>query len=558
MAKGKYDYDFVLDEEAVRQGNSSHTKILQMVSPGTRVLECGPADGIMTRYLKEVLHCTVYIIEIDETCYEHAIQYADGGVCASLEDDSWMEQFENESFDYILYADVLEHLRNPQAVLTKMKRYLKSDGAVILSVPNVANGDIIMNLLCDQFTYTPLGLLDDTHIHLFARKSLHAMIQDAGYFAACETCTRVPLFATEQGDFLHPEQRDRLERALEDHPTRNIYQYILRLSLKEVPLQSDIETIAYDTAEVKSRFYFDLGAGFSEKSRQDHEAACLSDGRVSYSVQLPENCVAVRFDPVENQACIVQNAVATIDDQPVDMLAANGSRIGTMMLFSNEDPQMLIHVPEGGRVLKLETSLKVLSTGQLHELSELVNQILQQIQRMVEFKDGQLDAAEAAHNETKNTLAASEAALSFTREVLADREINLAKAKEDLEVSEAALTFTREVLADREIELAKTKESLEVSEAALTFTREVLAARENELARTQSQLESAIRRKIKLEDLSAKQRAENQALQEKLAACIQERDRLINDVNALYASSSWKITKPIRALKGAFSRRNRR
>ena len=110
-----------------------------------------------------------------------------------------MDSLPDGAFDYILYADVLEHLRDPQVVLAKMKRFLKPDGVVLLSVPNVANGDIIANLLCDQFTYTPLGLLDNTHIHLFARKSLHDMIRTAGYYLAQESCTRVPLFATEQG-----------------------------------------------------------------------------------------------------------------------------------------------------------------------------------------------------------------------------------------------------------------------------------------------------------------------------------------------------------------------
>ena len=152
----KYAYEFVLDKNSVENTETSHSIILRQVSEGARILECGPGGGIMTRYLKEQLHCNVTILEVDSQSFERAMQYADFGFCVNLEDDEWMAELEEGAFDYILYADVLEHLSNPTAVLKKMRRFLKSDGHVILSVPNVAYGDIVMNLLRDQFTYTDL------------------------------------------------------------------------------------------------------------------------------------------------------------------------------------------------------------------------------------------------------------------------------------------------------------------------------------------------------------------------------------------------------------------
>ena len=251
MDEKKYCSRTIITEEDVEREESSQTKLLKMISPGATVLECGPGGGAMTRYLKKALHCAVYVIEFDPEYYRHAMPYSDGGVCADLEDDNWMDQFDDASFDYILYADVLEHLRDPQKVLSKMKRYLKPDGSVLLSVPNVAHGDILMNLLCDQFTYTPTGLLDDTHIHLFARKSLHAMIHEAGYYLARETYISVPLFSTEQGALLREVPGELLKGVLENHTTRNVYQFICKLVLKETKTQSDIGLTEQETSSAK-------------------------------------------------------------------------------------------------------------------------------------------------------------------------------------------------------------------------------------------------------------------------------------------------------------------
>jgi len=349
----KYDYHFVLDEETVRQGNDSHSKILQQVRAGSTVLECGPGGGLMTRYLKETLCCTVYILEVDPDCYTKTICYADGGVCADLEQDDWMSEFEDKFFDYILYADVLEHLRNPQTVLIKMKHFLKPEGRVLLSVPNVANGDIIANLLCDQFTYTPLGLLDDTHVHLFARQNLREMIRASGYYLAYETCTRVPLFASEQGKFIPEERRSALKQALIDHPTYHIYQYICCLTQGETELISDVED-KYMAAS--SRFYFDFGKGLCEEHRIDVHPEVLQNDRLRYTVRLPEGCTAVRYDPIEFCRCILREIIAEVDGVSVAAQPLNGLTVGKFVFFPTEDPQVSIIPPTGGQLLTLETT----------------------------------------------------------------------------------------------------------------------------------------------------------------------------------------------------------
>ena len=405
MNGGKYSYQFVLDEKTVNQGNSSHAKILQIVEPNTVVLECGPADGIMTRYLKETLGCKVYVLELDQKCYVNACRYADGGVCANLEDDDWMSSFPEGSFDYILYADVLEHLQDPQAVLIKMKRFLKPEGRVILSVPNIANGDIIANLLCDQFTYTPLGLLDNTHIHFFARKNLREMIYESGYFLTHETCTRVPLFTSEQGVFIPEERRSAIKLALMDHPTYNIYQYICCLTQTEKETFSDVDEILDgQRIMIESKFYFDLGEGLSEDRRVNIFPVIMANGRLHYHVELPERCVSVRYDPVDLRYCILKDIFADIDGTRVSAEPLNGLPVSGSVFFANKDPQVKIIPPAGGRFLTLETELIPLGIDSWEEVAKL----MLELKDVLAHETSKLEAERSAHEETVQELAISE------------------------------------------------------------------------------------------------------------------------------------------------------
>lgn len=68
-------------------------------------------------------------------------------------------------FKYILFGDVLEHLRNPIEVLKYCKTLLSKDGKIIASIPNLMHISVVDDLLRGNFTYTETGLLDKTHIN---------------------------------------------------------------------------------------------------------------------------------------------------------------------------------------------------------------------------------------------------------------------------------------------------------------------------------------------------------------------------------------------------------
>jgi len=71
----------------------------------------------------------------------------------------------------------LEHLRNPWRVLEETQQLLKSEGYIVVSIPNIAHGAIRLALLQGRFEYTELGILDNTHLRFFTRKTVEQLFE---------------------------------------------------------------------------------------------------------------------------------------------------------------------------------------------------------------------------------------------------------------------------------------------------------------------------------------------------------------------------------------------
>lgn len=81
-----------------------------------------------------------------------------------------------EKFDLILFGDVLEHLLDPlSAYQALVYGYLKPGGAIILSLPNIANWKVRLDLLVGKFDYQETGILDRTHLHFYTYRTAREM-----------------------------------------------------------------------------------------------------------------------------------------------------------------------------------------------------------------------------------------------------------------------------------------------------------------------------------------------------------------------------------------------
>jgi 2-polyprenyl-3-methyl-5-hydroxy-6-metoxy-1,4-benzoquinol methylase len=89
-------------------------------------------------------------------------------------------QLGDQRFDVLIFADVLEHLPWPVVVLRWYLRWLKEEGTVIVSLPNVGLWSVRMAHLLGRWEYAETGVLDHTHLRFFTRRSGRRLIAEAG------------------------------------------------------------------------------------------------------------------------------------------------------------------------------------------------------------------------------------------------------------------------------------------------------------------------------------------------------------------------------------------
>ena len=158
--------------------HSGHAKLLALVGSGKRVLDVGCSSGYLARPLV-ARGCTVVGLELDPTAAALARDVCEDVLVGDVET---MElPFEPGSFDVVLCGDLIEHLRDPEAFLARVRPFLRADGRVVLSTPNVANWAMRLGLLAGRWRYTERGILDRTHTHLFTRSTLVETLERAGY-----------------------------------------------------------------------------------------------------------------------------------------------------------------------------------------------------------------------------------------------------------------------------------------------------------------------------------------------------------------------------------------
>jgi len=166
---------------------SSHYWILNALrreKRPVRILDVGTASGYLGKIWGRNGHY-VAGIEYDAATAEKAREYYDALQVADVE--TYPFPFRRE-FDYIVFADVLEHLRDPAAVLRRCIPALKDSGKIIISVPNIANWIIRLSLLCGKFDYMDRGILDRTHLRFFTLRSLKQLMSEV----SCEVREAIP------------------------------------------------------------------------------------------------------------------------------------------------------------------------------------------------------------------------------------------------------------------------------------------------------------------------------------------------------------------------------
>lgn len=165
--------------------SAAHRHVIDLVAPGSRVLDVGCADGYLAAELVARRGCSVVGIEPDH----RAAAAARARGIEVLELDVEAVPLAAARFDVVVFADVLEHLRDPVAVL----RQARAAGRAVVSLPNIAHWTGRRALLRGRFPQEDHGLFDRTHLRFYTRATAHELARAAGFRVVEERFADAPL-----------------------------------------------------------------------------------------------------------------------------------------------------------------------------------------------------------------------------------------------------------------------------------------------------------------------------------------------------------------------------
>jgi glycosyltransferase involved in cell wall biosynthesis len=161
------------------QFDSPHSRVLKNIEPNSRVLDLGCNDLSLSKILKRNKSCHVTAVDKGEKTND--INEIDEYINFDL--DNGPPDLDYTKINYILLLDVIEHLKNPEQFLIKLKKKIDKypNINVIMSTPNIGFILIRLMLLLGSFNYGKSGILDKTHTRLFTFSSFKNLLIQNGF-----------------------------------------------------------------------------------------------------------------------------------------------------------------------------------------------------------------------------------------------------------------------------------------------------------------------------------------------------------------------------------------
>ena len=197
-------------------------KMLERVEHGAEVLDVGCWSGAAGAFLQRERDVTVDGVEPEAAMADRAAGHYRAVYRSTVERamDELIAERRN-SYDALLFLDVLEHMVDPRQVLAASRELLRPGGRALVSIPNVAHWSLRYELLRGSWRYRDNGLLDRTHLRFFTRSTAHELARESGWEATWERASvgQVPLIRLSESRL----------RILERWPTLFAVQFLLEL-----------------------------------------------------------------------------------------------------------------------------------------------------------------------------------------------------------------------------------------------------------------------------------------------------------------------------------------
>ncbi|MCU1245170.1 MAG: hypothetical protein JWN02_1080 [Acidobacteria bacterium] len=155
--------------------------LLDRIDPAAKaILEFGCGEATLGEALKKRQRCRVVGVELDPHAAAVARKRIDDVYCADVREIVSLLQ---ERFDTIIGGDIVEHLDEPWSFLSELRRLAAPGGKLLLSLPNLANGSVVGDLLRGRFDYVYMGITCVGHLRFFTRQTIEEMLSIAGWSA---------------------------------------------------------------------------------------------------------------------------------------------------------------------------------------------------------------------------------------------------------------------------------------------------------------------------------------------------------------------------------------
>ena len=357
----KYDFELSLDE------HTSLGKIVKQIKPNSNVLEFGPGNGRMTRYLIDELHCEVSIVEFDKELFDFVMTFAKDGVYGNIEDYHWVEKFKGQKYDAVVFADVLEHLTNPEEVLKQVVPFLKEDGQILITFPNLAHNSVLIDLFNNQLNWNQYGLLDATHHSFFTEKGFLDLFQRVGLNVAIEDFTYSQVGQNEIDSHYEDLPLD-VQFAFKNRLFGEVYQYFF--ALQKSPVAQPILKQPENSSFVKHvNIYFETPSGITPLTYTLNNRT--GENR-RYDLQVAEDVQNVYVEPLRGDGIV--SFKAYINNQPYRRFTqkAMWNKDG-IYLFSNTESEN--HFVFSGKEVANKTlsiELEYLFDGEFSEIQHVI------------------------------------------------------------------------------------------------------------------------------------------------------------------------------------------
>lgn len=157
--------------------------VCERVSDRSLCLDVGCWTGNMGRELIQKHGCVVDGLDFNEDALSVAKSNGYRNTF-NIDLNSQNHSFSNisDKYDFIIFADVLEHLIDANKVLINLKERLNENGQIVISLPNIAFILYRVLHLLGIFDYDPNGgIMDSTHLKFYTLKTARSLVEKSGY-----------------------------------------------------------------------------------------------------------------------------------------------------------------------------------------------------------------------------------------------------------------------------------------------------------------------------------------------------------------------------------------